>query len=472
MDTHPSRRLPRIFLVWMVYGALAVLGGPVSLGGTNPLAEKLTGEDVRNDLERDRNDGSLDMVARQRALPPKHQRAAWWPFDQGPRYVVAGPEGDDRALIHTRAGDFRLDARVSRQLPQELHAAPGPVVEAGGGGEDGEPHAYLIALPSEATYRAGNIRVQVEALGVELVDFLPREAVILRARPQRIPDVRSSPLFDHVEAFHPAFKIEPALGRVPFWNRERAESATFHLRLIGHRGEDPDRLSRLVERAGGSVQHAVSIGARTYLEVDVHRTRVFDLARIGAVASLEEVREYRTLNTSGPATLQTGRYNHGRVPFFDVGVDGGGDTRCVGPGANGLLDTVAAGGDRVSGNGRWILGGGDNDCDTISIGATDDVLFPVGTDLVPPQLVCVADNGASLDAAGLSHSLTDPCLGGNCPDNPATSMGAGVGPEHRKVQAYFTGNAGGDLTSSGDLTNCDSPASGGGSHGNHYYARC
>ncbi len=97
-------------------------------------------------------------------------------------------------------------------------------------------------------------------------------------------------------------------------------------------------------------------------------------------------------------------------------------------------------------------------------GGSDDVLMNTGVPLVAPQVLCTADNGASLDAAGLSHSTTEPCIGGDCTAGGPT-MGATVGSGHRKVQSYTTG-ASTDGTSSGDLTNCDSAASGAGSHGN------
>ena len=106
--------------------------------------------------------------------------------------------------------------------------------------------------------------------------------------------------------------------------------------------------------------------------------------------------------TTAAPTLQTGRYNRYSVPFFDAGIDGGGDTRCVGPGANGTLETTADAGDRVSGNGNWIVASGNNACDTLAVaGGSDDVLINTGNPLVAPQLVCAADNGASLDAAAV-----------------------------------------------------------------------
>ncbi|MCH8883503.1 MAG: zinc-binding dehydrogenase [SAR324 cluster bacterium] len=80
-----------------------------------------------------------------------------------------------------------------------------------------------------------------------------------------------------------------------------------------------------------------------------------------------------------------------------------------------------------------------------------------------PRVLCTADNGASLDAAGLAHSTTEPCIGGDC--TPSGSSMTNVGSGHRKIQSYATGSST-DGTSSGDLTNCDSAASGAGSHGN------
>ncbi len=401
--------------------------------------------------------GALEVPEQERNAPPKHSRPDWWPFEKGPRYGIVGMDGlsrQDRAVIYTKAGDARLDGELSGRLPESLRAGIGIVA-----GKDAPPHAYLMVLPTAAAYQAGSIRRQIEALGAELVDFLPREAVVLRASPQSVQRVLSSPIFVHVEPYHPALKIDFHVGQVPLWNKQRADSPVFELAVIGHRGESPEDLIRDVERVGGSVGSAATIGARTFLQVSLHRDRVFALARLVRVASVEERREYLVMTTTAPPTIQTGRYNGYAVPFFDAGVDGGGETRCVGTGTDDILNSSASGDDRVSGNGKWIVDGGNLSCESAATGND----LATGLFLVAPQVICAADNGISLDAAGLSHSTTEPCIGGDCTAT-GTSM-ANVGSGHRKVQSYTTGLHT-DLTSSGDLTNCDSAASGSGSHGN------
>ena len=242
---------------------LVILGLIASLpvfGVGTPLQKKSASDDVRYDVEG--NDGSLEMAASNAALPPKHQRTEWWTLEKGPFYGVIGQEGldrNDRALIHTRAGTFRLDNSVSEKIPGQLRRNLDLIAGPGGA------HAYLLALPSEDAYRQGSIRKQLAAQGLELVDFLPKEAVVLRVKPQDIRRVLDNNLFDHVEPYHPAFKIEPLLGRVAFWNRERAESEVFNLRVLSHRGEDLEQLTARIERLGGIVVHQVDIGGRGFL---------------------------------------------------------------------------------------------------------------------------------------------------------------------------------------------------------------
>ncbi len=214
----------------VIFGLVASL--PVFGVGT-PMQKKSASDDVRGDVEG--NDGSIEMGAREAARPPKHQRAEWWTLDKGPFYGVIGQQGldrNDRALIHARAGTFRMDPSLSEQIPGQLRRSMDFV------GGQGGAHGYLVALPTEDAYRQGSIRKQLAAQGLELVDFLPKEAVVLRVHARDIRKVLDSNLFDHVEPYHPAFKLEPLLGRVDFWDRDRAESEIFNLRVLSHRGED------------------------------------------------------------------------------------------------------------------------------------------------------------------------------------------------------------------------------------------
>ncbi len=142
----------------VIFGLVASLP---AFGVGTPMQKKSASDDVRGDVEG--NDGSIEMGARERALPPKHQRTEWWTLAKGPFYGVMGQEGldpNDRALIHSRAGTFRLDSSLAEKIPGQLRRNLNLIAGQGG------VHAYLVALPTEDAYRQGSLRKQLAAQGL------------------------------------------------------------------------------------------------------------------------------------------------------------------------------------------------------------------------------------------------------------------------------------------------------------------
>jgi hypothetical protein len=421
---------------------------------------------------------------------------------KGGQYTLVGAEGstlqrDDRNVVFLTAGDFEL-GRGPLPLPASLRKD----VDLTRAGQGEGPHAYFLALLSQDA--AGNSRLDsdVRAIGrsVEMVARVPNASALIKASPQDFNALAQSDLFEAIEAYHPGLKIDRVLGRKPFMNKDRASSPIYNLDVILFPGETTAAIAKDVKRLGGTIQHSITEGSLTFVKIDLPNEKVADLAGLSAVARIAEQPEYVSTNSTGPAQVQTGRYNGGVTPYFDAGVDGGGSQVCISPGPDGIRQTTVVAGDRETSQ-HYIVAGSDSTCNTTTpAGGSDDVVVNTTATLVRPQYVYVADNGASLDAAGLSHSASQPCSGaldGQCDPSPAVCVagstfvavgtpcpggdgvcGPGapnglcrvsslsdVGGSHRKVESYTTGRLT-DATSSGDLTGCDSANSGGGTHGN------
>ena len=480
-------------IVALVLLTAAIAGRRLAVAsGDPPFHRRQAPYDGRWDLAGD--DGSRELAQARLGLD-WHARVE--SHYQAPTYPTLEQQGllpSERGIAFLPAGDFDVRPGAALPLPARLRGDLDLSAPVRGEG----PRAYFLALLAEAALGSGDHQENLRGIGpsVHVVEWLPNDLVLVRAAPREFRALGASPLFERVEPVHRGLKIDRLVGRRPFLDRERAGSPVYLLDVLLFPEEPPEPAQREIARLGGEVRHAITVGDRTFLKVAIEHGRIEDLAGVAAIAAISEVPEYRLLNTTGPAQIQTGRYNGGITPFFDAGVDGGGSQVCIGPGPNGTLDTAPVAGDRVSGNGRNIVAGADNDCGTVAPSG-DDVVVNITATLVRPQYVYVADNGVSLDAAGLSDTELNPCGGGGCANvmtcvagctNPgcagapcvsdascgplpanngscrATSLTT-VGPSHRKIESYTTGRAN-DATSAGDTTSCDSARSGGGSHGN------
>jgi len=474
--------------------ALLVVGLVISLPiGVNAAATKAkkSSNAAFTDEQLNLDDGSVELGQQQLSRVWNDRPEGLY---KGGQYDLVGAEGsslqrNDRNVVFLTAGDFEL-GRGRLPLPAQLRQD----IDLTRPGKGEGPHAHFLALLSPDAEGSSRLDSDVRAIGhsVELVSRVPNASVIIKAKPQDFNALAQSDLFDAIEAYHPGLKIDRVLGRKPFMNKDRASSPIYNLDVILFPGETAAAIAKDVKKLGGTITHSITEGNLTFVKIDLPNDKVADLAAVTAVARISEQPEYISTNTTGPAQVQTGRYNGGLTPYFDAGVDGGGSQVCISPGPNGALQTAVVAGDRQSAQDS-IVAGADNDCNT-TVPAGDDVVVNTTGTLVRPQFIYVADNGISLDAAGLSHSAANPCsdgdgdcdgellcvagaaanVGGACVDDAGCGGTVGactlsrlsdVGGVHRKVESYTTGRLT-DATSSGDLTGCDSANSGGGTHGN------
>ena len=346
-----------------------------------------------------------DVSAQEQALPsddrPSYPRANYtWSFATGPRYAAENP-GAARVLP-TPAGTVRLDRL---QIPEELasvdRAAAGAV------------RHYVIQFRRQAGVESA-LRTIVAAAGGRALES-PAAGFLLAALDARSREaVAGAGGVEVVEPYHPAFKLDPTIGRVSLPDPLAALSEVYTLNVGLWPGTHATDVAQTVVEIGGRV-------LRTYgdaLVVELHRSLLARLAAIDAVRVVHEKLPLRPLAEETTTTLQIGRFDGGSTPYHDAGVDGRGLGLCSDLTTGCSVVTQAT------------------DCAGIGLAICSG-----------PQVLMVLDSGFQLDAGDLSDTRTD----------------AGEpGLAHRKVRAYQSTEAFGG---NGDLSGCDAPPQDGFTHG-------
>jgi hypothetical protein len=317
-------------------------------------------------------------------------------------------------------------------------AAPGLVATASGWIDLARP-AVIASLPpglrrrEEVTLPAGRgglaeglnlVQVRASAFrngGADLERLLAAHGRVLALAPERgyIVDVAGrgaaealarEPFIEAASPYHPAFKIDPNLGRTPFIEEKRAKSPILRLQVLAWQALDTaarrdlrDALGRMTSPGTVRIEQDDRL-----LLVEAKADLVAAIAALPGVEAVAEETEMMLSNAEAPSVVMVGSVEDtlGARPYQDIGLDGGG------------IDT--------NGDGTRV-----ND----------------GTDTVPPQIVAVTDNGLSLDTPSFSQTATQ-----------TTTITAPIGAKHRKVHAIQS------VADSGD--DCDGILSGSGSHGN------
>jgi hypothetical protein len=384
---------------------------------------------------------------KERATRPRYGRPEWWPPEHGPRdfgrVAFDRLRSPDTVILPGGKGSF--DWRRPPRVPPALRR------RAGGPGRSGGEHFIAQLDPAAVRGRPNaGVRRAIAGIGssIRILEYVPNNAYLVRAEGPDRSALRSSPLFQYVERYHPAFRIDGGIGQRRLRSPERAASEDLRVIVRLFPGEDASSVEETIAAGGGSVLHraALSHGAAV-LSAVVPRMLVFDLARHEEVRWIEEKKDHESLTLVTSIQTEMGRLLDPRVegrfirPFTDDGVDGGGEYVTL-PG-------------QIPGCAPFDPNAGTVDPDCYQ---------------VPPQFVGLVDNGISLDAAPLAHSTTSPCAapGEDC---GSLGVGAGVGAHHRKVEMYVKASdldldgTPEDPTAEGDFLSCDAIASGGDTHG-------
>jgi hypothetical protein len=356
----------------------------------------------------------LDQEARhllRQALPaPAAPPAEFAPFGRAiqPHYL----QGDAaRGRLLTNLGHVDWDAARDDQaagIPATLRL--GRSETTGGAHGTLRPGLDFIRLDAAAlAARGADEALRSVQTHARIVGVLPDAALLVWVEPQHLAGLARDPFVDRTRAVEPFHLIDPALGTMPRLSRSEAANPDLLATVAIVPGLDGPDFRRRLEAIHGvsEVSPYATEGAGYQLRVNYRSVK--DLARLDGILSVAPLPEYLLANAENVPTIQAGSAEDASFarPFDDAGVDGGG------------IDT--------NGDGRRI-----ND----------------GSDVVPPQIVTIVDNGISVDTPSFSQTATQ-----------TTSILGPVGPRHRKIHSIQ--NAGGD---SGN--GCDAPLSGGSTHGN------
>ncbi|HYW69107.1 MAG TPA: S8 family serine peptidase, partial [bacterium] len=180
---------------------------------------------------------------------------------------------------------------------------------------EGQIGYYLVQLAGPSTDAR---KSSVEALGGELIAYVPDNTWITRLEGGRALSLADSPEVAWVGAFHPAYKISPTIGTHEFRNPKRAGDSflTLHVRVF----RDLAGSAAELERLGAAVLEATDDGFQKILVVHASREMVSAIARVANVWWIEEKPEFTVMNDTTKWVVQSN--TSGGTPIWDHGLHG------------------------------------------------------------------------------------------------------------------------------------------------------
>ncbi len=325
------------------------------------------------------------------------------------------PEKRGRSIATSRGWvEPGVDVARLRQQAPLVAGASGRSLEAHG--KKGELAAGLNAIQiREESLRTRTIDSIVEELGrsgIQVLDVMHTRALLVNVPKDRVEALARADFLESGLVYEALYKLPRDFARTPFAEKKRALADTLDIRIHVVPGTDLVQAKRDLEAAAGVMVAQDALYPRTFTG-SVHFSRVPRILHLPTVLDMSEMLEFQLHNTDTPTTAMVGNVKENlpfQKPYHDVGVDGGGIDRDAG-------------------------------------GVSDGRRLNNGTDVVPPQIVAVTDNGISYDSSQFSQSLT-----------VSSSTLFPIGGGHRKVHSIQP------VTDSGST--CDAPLSGSGTHGN------
>ncbi len=243
-----------------------------------------------------------------------------WPFASGPYYgdVQAEAQGA-RGVLRTSVGSFQVSQAAS-QLPAELTTV-NKLQQLGA--------QYFIALvdPEDVPNGAFDVvRRAVESRGGVVIGKVPVAGLLVKLNAAAYAELTKTSRVVAIEPFHPAFKLDPTIGRTPLLDPAQAISEVYHLVIRLFPDEPAGPVVAAIGRLGGTVEE-LPTGDTVYAAI--HRSKLADVASIESVRHVWENIPARPLGEETTAVVQTGRLgggpSTGAVPYHDAGVDGSGN---------------------------------------------------------------------------------------------------------------------------------------------------
>jgi len=196
----------------------------------------------------------------------------------------------DAREIRLRVGTFDPGRRAP-ELPERLRLAEEPL-----GGY------FLVQL--EGTADRSTI-AKLRAHGAEPLAYVPDSAFVVRLASGRAAQLRAMAGVRWVGPVEPGFKLAPDLGRRPLVDGTRREGGRLYVTADLFRGEDLPAASRRIAATGAEVLHASAFSDTLRLAVRATMQQLEAVARIPAVAWIEEAGEATPRNNSATWVVQT-----------------------------------------------------------------------------------------------------------------------------------------------------------------------
>ena len=179
----------------------------------------------------------------------------------------------------------------------------------------GETRYYLVQLSGASTPER---KAAVEALGGELIAYVPDNTWIVRIDGDRSGSLLGSPEVTWVGTFHPAYKISPTIGTHEFQNPKRAGDSflTLHVRVF----DDLAGTALVLRGLGAEVLETNDDGFQKLLVVHASRQMVNAIARVSEVWWIEEKPEFTLANDTTKWVIQSNV--SGGTPIWNQGIHG------------------------------------------------------------------------------------------------------------------------------------------------------
>ena len=158
-------------------------------------------------------------------------------------------------------------------------------------------------------------RTKLQSLyGLKLSDYVPESAYLETITPETLRKLAADPLVRGSIPYHPAFKIAPNLGKVPFRTGQRKGMEGLWLHVVLFPDADPETVVRALEQAQATQIRVKDDrrlgGALSVLCVVPNRRAVNGIARLNEVRWIEEVAEHIEDNVAAAGTIQSGAANN------------------------------------------------------------------------------------------------------------------------------------------------------------------
>ncbi|MCP3978751.1 MAG: S8 family serine peptidase [bacterium] len=202
----------------------------------------------------------------------------------------------------------------------ELRLAAGPfdpLEHAAGEQRDGRYHVVQFERSiDEATLD------RLRVAGAEPLSYLPDRAYVVRAGAASLDGIRALGGVRWAGAFRPEWKLAPDLGTRPFVDATRRGAGRMRATVELHPGEDLDAAARAAAGLGAELLGRQRFAAVRRLELRATRGQLERLARLDAVAWIEESGELSLRNDDAHWVVQGG--DAPATPVWDRGLHGEG----------------------------------------------------------------------------------------------------------------------------------------------------